>query len=154
MDRNNYKNPNNDLAPSGDRGLANNSSIDISINQGMNKTQDYLNRSSGKNFLDKNFLLAFQMQGLNAFYTLDLMNSLEIAVGAFIKQKIEIFEMLTGCETKNSYNVFLRFANNEYAYIFKCKEKSGWCARNCLEYIFFYLIEFIFIYLISLYVNN
>lgn len=73
------------------------------------------------------------MQGLNAFYTFDILSSLESAEGAFIKQKIEIFEMLSGCETKNAYYVFLRFANNEYAYIFKCKEKSGWFARNCLE---------------------
>jgi len=62
------------------------------------------------------------------------MSSLENAEGAFIKQKIELFEAFTGCETKNSYNVFLRFANNEYAYVFKCKEKSGCCERNCLPY--------------------
>lgn len=73
------------------------------------------------------------MQGLNAFYTLDLMSSLQMAEGAFVKQKVEIFEMLSGCETNNTYYVFLRLPNNEYAYIFKCKEKSGWCARNCLE---------------------
>jgi len=73
------------------------------------------------------------MQGLKAFYTFDLISALENAEGAFINQKIEIFEMLSGCETKNTYNVFLRFTNNEYAYIFKCKERSGWCARNCLK---------------------
>ena len=29
------------------------------------------------------------MNGLNAFYTIDLMNSLQAAEGAFIKQKID-----------------------------------------------------------------
>ena len=48
MDRNQYRNPNNDPAPSGDRGLSNNVSIDVSINQGLNNTQDYLNRTAGK----------------------------------------------------------------------------------------------------------
>lgn len=48
MERNQYRNPHNNPAPSGDRGLSNNMSVDISINQGLNKTQDYLNRTSGK----------------------------------------------------------------------------------------------------------
>lgn len=48
MDRNKYMNPNNDPAPSGDRGLSNNVTLDVSVNQGFNRTQDYLNRTAGK----------------------------------------------------------------------------------------------------------
>jgi len=47
MDKNQYKNPYNYPAPSGNRDLSNNISIDISMNQGFNKTQDYMNRTSG-----------------------------------------------------------------------------------------------------------
>jgi len=61
------------------------------------------------------------------------MSSLEKAVGASVRQKVELFEAITGCETRNSYNIFLEFPSNEYAYVFKCKEFSSWCERNCLE---------------------
>lgn len=53
----------------------------------------------------------------------------------FIKQKLEMLEMLTGCETENRYKVFA--ANQKLEKfgepIFKCKEKSSFTARNCLR---------------------
>ena len=65
------------------------------------------------------------MQGLKAFYTFDLISALENAEGAFINQKIEIFEMLSGCETKNTYYVFLRFTNNEMLIYSNAKKDQG-----------------------------
>jgi hypothetical protein len=62
----------------------------------------------------------------------DPMEKLKTANGAFIKQKIELFEMLSGCEMPNRYNVYLR-EGNQYYFVFKCKEKSTWCMRNCCE---------------------
>ena len=76
----------------------------------------------------------------------------------FIKQKIELLEVITGCETENSYKVYPGDANGKkagkvYIYyqllkihqsifiafifklgddIFKVKEKSHCLARNCL----------------------
>lgn len=54
--------------------------------------------------------------------------------GIYIKQKFDILEAMTGCETANKY--YVHELNNsgeaKKKKIFKCKEKSGWCARNCM----------------------
>ena len=52
---------------------------------------------------------------------------------AFIQQKVELLEVLTGCETKNRYSVILNFPNGTSAFLFKCKEDSSWCSRNCVS---------------------
>jgi len=53
----------------------------------------------------------------------------------FIKQKFELLEMLTGCETENRYKVYAADENMEKTGepIFKCKERSNFFARNCLS---------------------
>ena len=54
--------------------------------------------------------------------------------GVFIKQKFELLEALTGCETENRYGIY-KYRPDGRAYgtpILKCKEKSSWLARNCL----------------------
>lgn len=53
----------------------------------------------------------------------------------FVKQKFEMLEMLTGCETENRYKVYAADENMEKVgeSIFKCKEKSNFFARNCLR---------------------
>jgi len=57
---------------------------------------------------------------------------LEQAYGAYIKQKIEMVELITGCETKNRYTICLRINGWSYLYkAFKCKEESSWCIGNC-----------------------
>ena len=49
----------------------------------------------------------------------------------YIKQQIEILEMISGCETPNRYHVYGQNLNRVWTYLFKCKEESGWCSRNC-----------------------
>ena len=61
-------------------------------------------------------------------------NALSRSNFAFIKQKVELLEVLTGCETKNRYNVFVRNPDGSYVYLFKAKEDSGFCARQCCSY--------------------
>ena len=57
MDNNQYRNPNIDPAPSGDRGL-NDKSIDVSINMpNSNKSQDYINRSAGNFNINLKFFI-------------------------------------------------------------------------------------------------
>ena len=50
---------------------------------------------------------------------------------AIIEQQVELLEMLTGCETKNRYHVYIQNPYGQKQYLFKCKEESGWCERNC-----------------------
>ena len=61
----------------------------------------------------------------------DPLDILARADKAFIKQKVELLEVFTGCETKNRYHVYIHTTLNENIYLFKCKESSGWCMRNC-----------------------
>ena len=47
-----------------------------------------------------------------------------------IRQELEIFEILTGCETPNRYNVLGKTNNGQLVYLFKCKEDSSCCDRS------------------------
>ena len=60
---------------------------------------------------------------------------LEEQAGIIIKQKVELIEALTGCETENKYHVYSYDPSlgRKGAQIFKCKEKSDFCSRICLS---------------------
>jgi len=59
---------------------------------------------------------------------------LESRDGVFIKQKLEIGEILTGCQQSNTYNVYplSKDGDKKGKKLFKCKESSDCCARVCL----------------------
>ncbi len=84
-------------------------------------TQDFLIQNDM--YMENNF---------SAFFTFDYMQALKHAKSAFVKQKVELFEVISGCETKNRYKVFLKFENGNNALIFKCKEESTCCSRHCI----------------------
>jgi hypothetical protein len=63
----------------------------------------------------------------------DPMQELARSQKVYVKQKIELLEMLTGCETPNRYHVYSMGQNGQWSYLFKCKEQSGWCMRNCIS---------------------
>ena len=48
---------------------------------------------------------------------------------AIIQQKVEILEALTGCETNNTYYVYVMSVSGEFTCLFKCKEQSDCCER-------------------------
>ncbi len=52
---------------------------------------------------------------------------------AIIKQQVELAEIITGCETKNRYHVYILKENGEGVYLFMCKESSSCWSRNCCE---------------------
>jgi len=57
--------------------------------------------------------------------------------GIFIKQKVEIFEVLAGCEMENKYKLYTcDYEGNQVgASLFEAREKSNVCARWCLSYV-------------------
>jgi hypothetical protein len=58
--------------------------------------------------------------------------------GIFIKQKMDLTEVLTGCETENKYFVYQKKAGEvkkKGKKLYKCKEKSSCYSRNCLANI-------------------
>ena len=71
------------------------------------------------------------MFGLQYVFVQDPMIELANSIKAVIHQQVEIFEMISGCETANRYHVFVQNAQGLTQYLFKCKEESGWCMRNC-----------------------
>lgn len=63
-------------------------------------------------------------------YCQDPMTELAQSTGAIIRQEIEMFEVVTGCETQNRYNVFIQ-SSMGLKYAFRCIERSGCCCRTC-----------------------
>lgn len=55
--------------------------------------------------------------------------------GVFIKQKFELFEALSGCESANKYLVYEMGMDGDRigTEIFVCKEESSCCSRKCLK---------------------
>lgn len=85
----------------------------------------------------------FCIDDVNACFITDAQLALNAASSAYIKQRIELLEALTGCETKNRYNVMLNFPNGTSAFIFKCKEDSDCCSRNCIRLVFYIILSII-----------
>lgn len=59
------------------------------------------------------------------------LEELEFCNEVIIEQKIEFVEILSGCENPNKYHVYLVDRSGRKKYLFKCKEESNWCCRNC-----------------------
>ena len=69
--------------------------------------------------------------GPQAFmYCTDPMTELIGSTGAVIRQEVDMFEVISGCETQNRYNVFLQSPMG-LKYAFRCIERSGCCSRTC-----------------------
>ena len=66
----------------------------------------------------------------NFMYVDDPMKELAVSTGAIIRQEIEMYEAISGCETQNKYQVFIQSPMG-LKYCFKCNERSGCCARCC-----------------------
>ena len=60
-------------------------------------------------------------------------NILAGASSVFIKQEINILEMLTGCEQKNRYDIWVKFPQGPHQRLFRCKEESDFCMRLCCQ---------------------
>ena len=68
--------------------------------------------------------------GLQFIYVKDPMLELASCSGVLVRQEPEFFEQITGCETPNRYHVF-GSSPQGFKYLFKCKENSNCCMRNC-----------------------
>lgn len=48
---------------------------------------------------------------------------------AYVRQKVELLEVMTGCDTLNQYSVYSRNSRGNVVHLFECKEDSGCCER-------------------------
>lgn len=60
----------------------------------------------------------------------DPMIALAQTTVCFVKQHIELLEIVTGCETPNRYSVFAKNNLGQTVLLFKCKEESECCTRT------------------------
>lgn len=61
----------------------------------------------------------------------DALEELDYCSQVIVEQKVELLEVLTGCETPNRYHVYTVDKVGHKKYLFKCKEESSWGCRNC-----------------------
>ena len=78
--------------------------------------------------INKNYWYRGELMQLVNDYQKELLKNQEVV----IEQKIELLEILSGCETANRYNVYLLDKEKQKKFLFKCKEESSWFCRNCL----------------------
>ena len=87
-----------------------------------------LENEEDPNAINRNYWYRGELMQLVPDVFKELMNNTEVVV----EQKIELLEILSGCETANRYNVYLLDKNKTKKFLFKCKEESSWCCRNCV----------------------
>ena len=63
---------------------------------------------------------------INFQYYEDPMKELNQCSGEMLRQEIEMFEVYSGCETQNRYQVFIQSPMG-IKYAFQCNEKSSCC---------------------------
>lgn len=68
------------------------------------------------------------LEGYDGGYLGDILEDLR---GLYIKQETDWAEVITGCERQNKYKI-MDLDDKKGGCIFKAKEKSGCCARNCM----------------------
>ena len=69
--------------------------------------------------------------GITYVYVPDPMQELALSTGVLIRQQPQFFEQITGCESPNRYYVFSQSPQGGMKLLFKCKESSECCQRNC-----------------------
>lgn len=69
--------------------------------------------------------------GIQYVYVPDPMTELALSTGVLIRQEAQILEQITGCESPNRYYVFSQSPQGGMKLLFKCKEYSECCMRNC-----------------------
>ena len=69
--------------------------------------------------------------GIQFVYVADPMQELNISTGVLIRQQPQFLEQITGCESPNRYYVFSQSPQAGMKLLFKCKEQSECCQRNC-----------------------
>ena len=69
--------------------------------------------------------------GIQYVYVADPMIELAMSTGVLIRQQAQFLEQITGCESPNRYYVFSQSPQGGMKLLFKCKEYSSCCMRNC-----------------------
>ena len=99
------------------------------MQQGMMQ-QGMMQQAMIPNTLVRGMLIPQGIMLPNIGWSSDSLQILQYAPVAKVKQQMEFLELVTSCETKNRYDVYAKI-NEQNVFLFRCKEQSGWCMRNC-----------------------
>lgn len=69
--------------------------------------------------------------GITYTFVMDPMQELALSTGVLIRQQPQFFEQISGCESPNVYFVFSQSPSTGFKLLFKCKEQSECCQRQC-----------------------
>jgi hypothetical protein len=124
-----YNQVNNNQHQGNNNNFNNNQNVYNNQNQGNynNNMQNNYNMNNNPNM--NNNQIIYQQQGGGLLVCLDPMAQLAESVQCFIRQQYCLFEMLTGCDTKNVYDVYTKNQYGQITFLFRCKEESSCCAR-------------------------
>ncbi len=111
-------------------------SQNLNLNNGQQLTspkQSIVQQSQNEHqpMMDQPIMLPMMMAVVQHGYIIvDPLEILENAPVVKIKQQVELLEIISGCETKNRYDVYAEINTQKY-YLFRCKEESSFCMRSC-----------------------
>ena len=96
-------------------------------NQSLYPTQGYANQPISQ----PGVIPPPVFSGIQYVYVPDAMAELSLSTGVLIRQQAQFLEQITGCESPNRYFVFSQSPQAGMKLLFKCKEHSNCCMRNC-----------------------
>ena len=99
--------------------------VDVKIYEKKYKREEEEEEETGE--INRNYWYRGELMQLVPDVFKELAENQEVVV----EQKIELLEVLSGCETANRYNVYLLDKDKVKKFLFKCKEQSSWFCRNC-----------------------
>ncbi len=71
------------------------------------------------------------MEGKAIAFSSDPLSILSNAISASIQQEIELLEIVTGKPSPNKYGIFITTNTNQVYYLFRCREFTDLCQRDC-----------------------
>ena len=105
-----------------------NSNKDNSIIESQILLNDTKNKKTNPNyFFFKDFIF---FKGEKMQILLSPLNYLQNINSIIIEQKLDILEIVSGCENPNKYHIYTPSPKGEKKYLFKCYEISNCCYRN------------------------
>ena len=65
------------------------------------------------------------------------LNCLDKANKCIIEQIIDKHVFKEGCDNPIRYLVKVKEENKKYIHVFTAEERSGWCHKNCVQYLIY-----------------
>jgi hypothetical protein len=126
MNNNNYQN--NNMNNNMNNNNYQNNNINNNMNNNNYQNNNMNNMNMNNNYQNVNNQVMMNQQG-GLQICLDPMQQLAESVQCYVRQQYCLFEMMTGCDTANVYDVYSRNQFGQITFLFRCKEESSCCSK-------------------------